>query len=102
MKVVKNKTTERGREFWGHVEAISAQVSGNRPMLPLGDRSHHFETDAVIGAIGENATDYVKAQIEGHLCLMTSGERYALYRAIKSLILAAPSENEVAHPKAGE
>jgi hypothetical protein len=26
MAVVKNKTTERGREFWSHVESIASQV----------------------------------------------------------------------------
>lgn len=52
---------------------------------PLGDRSHHFTTEQVMEAIGPDAGDYVRGNIERHLHLMTSGERYTLYRAIKSL-----------------
>lgn len=61
---------------------------------PLGDRSHHFTTEQVMEAVGPDVGDYVRGNIERHLHLMTSGERYTLYRAIKQLSLRTRPEGE--------
>lgn len=45
--------------------------------------SFHFENDQVIGAIA--GTDYLKQSVLRRLIGMTSGEKWALYRAIVKL-----------------
>ena len=66
----------------------------NEFLPPLGDRSHHFTTEQVMEAIGGNSTDYAYRRIKARLHLMTSGERYTLYRAIKKLVLDGESKAE--------
>jgi len=44
MAVIKNKATERNREFWSHVESIAKQVRCDTDITPVdtsaSDRSH--------------------------------------------------------------
>jgi hypothetical protein len=40
MAVVKNKTSERNREFWSHVESVAKQVRCDPDTGPASSRSH--------------------------------------------------------------
>ena len=39
MAVVKNKSTEKNREFWSHVERISEQIDQEIPRTRVNDKS---------------------------------------------------------------
>jgi hypothetical protein len=56
MAVVKNKTTERGQEFWSHVETIASQV---RSTQGANMRSHSTEgsSRASVPEEPENTSD---------------------------------------------
>lgn len=52
--------------------------------MSLVDRNYHFEDKEILDAIV--GTDYLKGKIEHHLHILTSGEKWSLYRAIAKLI----------------
>lgn len=62
----------------------SASEGQESYLPPLGDRTHHLETDDVMAAI--EGTEYLKGHVANKLHLMTSGERYSLYRAVVKLV----------------
>lgn len=96
------------QSFIGHKRRVQCKLCAPKPVAPdsgkgdephsflpkLGDRSHHFETDNVMEAIGGNASDYCLRMIKQRLHQMTSGERYTLYRAIKKLVLESAPEGK--------
>jgi hypothetical protein len=52
---------------------------------PLGDRTHHLQTEDIIAAMG-GRQDFNTLKVEQHLHLMTSGQRYSLFRAVVTLV----------------
>jgi hypothetical protein len=61
---------------------------------PLGERSLHFEDDAVIGAI--DGTDCLLGHVRRCLGQMTTGEKWSLYRAVVKLSNEASAEPDLA------
>jgi hypothetical protein len=60
MAVVKNKTTQRGREFWSHVESIASQVrSGESVPIKRSTVDGSFQPDNTVERMRDRSSEAV-------------------------------------------
>lgn len=74
-----NAAVEERAELRLRIEQLSKPVTD--------EENFHFETPDVMKIL--SGTSYLRANVERHLSMMRSGERWSLYRAIAKLIAAS-------------
>lgn len=62
MAIVKNKSTEKGREFWAHVESVSNQMREARRLKVEVSDPHRWCASAI--------TDYCNCEGCSHCCAL--------------------------------